>query len=231
MGDAFPAASDLQFEGGSQDGKPKSILARTRARKSAEAEVAQLANRLQHLRNAQQTTRKSMESTRMRTREILRLKDENEEKARLKNRSSRRALNFADPAPAFDAGFWKPAATSADWKNATKDDDEVDFKKESKIAKDKVQKQIFEENKSRTQEVRKRREMMVKQRAEEEKKKMRAIQARMKRRCDDEDTGREKAELMLRRMEVEEQKLIEQVRHSQQLQHSAFAELQSTLGF
>ena len=47
----------------------------------------------------------------------------------------------------------------------------------------------------------------------------------------DEDRRTEKASALVRRMEVEEQKLIEQLEHSQQLQHNAFAELQSTLGF
>ena len=47
----------------------------------------------------------------------------------------------------------------------------------------------------------------------------------------EEERRTEKATSLVRRMEVEEQKLIEQLEHSQQLQHNAFAELQSTLGF
>ena len=74
-------------------------------------------------------------------------------------------------------------------------------------------------------------EELSEQKLEAELKKDRETQARVKKRLSAEDARIEKSNTLVRRMEVEEQKLIEQLEHSQQLQHNAFAELQSTLGF
>ena len=90
---------------------------------------------------------------------------------------------------------------------------------------------LLDENAGRAAEIRKRREVVRKQKLEAELKKDRETQARVKKRLSAEDARIEKSNTLVRRMEVEEQKLIEQLEHSQQLQHNAFAELQSTLGF
>lgn len=209
------------------------VLNKVNERKRAEAEVALLANRLQHLRNEHARTRQRMETTRSRTREILKMKDaknrEADEKARAKARQER--LDRIPPPEVFDAGFWKPAAVEAQWGPHNPDDDDGDAKATAKKAKDKVRKDILDENAGRAAEIRKRREVVRKQKLEAELKKDRETQARVKKRLSAEDARIEKSNTLVRRMEVEEQKLIEQLEHSQQLQHNAFAELQSTLGF
>lgn len=205
------------------------LAAKVRKRKQAEACVEQMANRLQHLRNQQDRALKDMQGARSRTRQVLNVKSRNEE-ARL---ARKKLMERPAPAPMapdmHNPDSWIPAAKTAGWADAVVVPEELRSKKDVVAIKVAHQKEFHAENAGKRNSVRTAHSRAAHRRADAARKRDRAHAALHMTRVDDEERRERDAMDMLARMELDEQRLAEQLEHSKSLQDSSLTELASTI--
>ena len=223
MGTATRSASSLPKIQGAD------LAERVRRRKEAEACVEQMANRLQHLRNQQSRALKQMQDARAKTREVLNTRSRNEEASAARKRLMDRPIARPAGPDMVNADSWIPAAKTAGWVDAVVIPEESKSKKEYVTIKQNHLADQHKENRLKRRQVR-RSHSRAKHRADEAaKKREKELQQSHDARVSDEDAREADAMAMLRRMEIEEQALAEQLEHSKQLESGALGELASSL--
>jgi hypothetical protein len=206
------------------------------ARKRAEADVQLLANRLQHLRVAEERARKKICETKARTGEILSLKKRNMEHQQSKmNYQMERELNVSTEQKRITG------QRTASRKNASDSKEVVERARKAQAGAQREQMQKMskwreeelkttaEKNKQKTQATRDRREDVRKKREAEKEQQAQQQQQQYAKKISAEAGRTKDAEGLIMRMEQEEAALIERLRKTQEMQRQAYEELQQTL--
>ena len=226
---APPMAATMQSSSSLPRIQGADLAERIRRRKEAEACVEQMANRLQHLRNQQTRTLKQMQDARAKTREVLNTRSRNEEAVVARKRLMERPLKRPADPEMTNPDSWIPAAKTAGWVDHVVKPEETKSKKEYVAAKMGQLAEKHKENQDKRRHVRRDHSRARHRAAEAAKKRDKLNAAIHDKRVDDEDARELNAMAMLRRMEIEEQALAEQLEHSKQLQDGALGELASTI--
>lgn len=205
------------------------LAAKVRKRKQAEACVEQMANRLQHLRNQQERSVKEMQNARSRTRQVLNTKSRNEEARLARKKMMDKVAKRSPPPEMNNPDSWIPAAKTAGWEDAVVKPEEIKSKKDVVGIKVAHQAECHGENAAKRNAVCKAHARAAGRLADATRRRDRAQGARQHQRLEDEEHRERDAMLMLQRMELDEQRLAEQLEHSKSLQAASLSELSSTI--
>ena len=217
-------------------GQTNLMLESRNARKRAEADVQLLANRLQHLKFEEQRANAKIDETRTRTQQVLELQSRNNkiqdtkmtnnletnlhishEKMRLKAVRARSVKQIADS---------KAMVFNQKRKQATSQREQLrklsDFKERQRRA-------VEDRNRKKTHDVRRQEQAFRARREAERQEHQQRLQQEYSRRLQEESHRQQHAEDLVRKMEQEERDIIERLESTQDIQRSAYQELQSTL--
>lgn len=206
------------------------------ARKRAEADVQLLANRLQHLKMAEERARRKIVETKSRTGEIMTLKKRNMEHQQSKmNHNMERELSVTSEQKRVNSQrnmARKHVQDSKEVLERTRKAQAGAQREQMRTMSEWKEEQALKEearNRQRNSSIRRRRDALKKKKDAELAAQERRLQEEYAKKVSQEAERTREAENLIMRMESEEAALIERLRRTQEMQRAAYEELQTTL--